>query len=108
MIVLFGVLVGALVALLVHPSVSPDQARYVAMGVVAALDAALGGIRAHLERTFSDRIFTVAFLGNAVVAALFVWLGDQLGVDLLTAVAVVFGVRIFQNLASIRRRILGG
>ena len=37
-----------------------------------------------------------------------VWVGDQLGVDLTTAVVVVFGVRIFQNLAAIRRRVFGG
>ena len=44
----------------------------------------------------------------ALVAAFLVWVGDQLGVDLSTAVVVVFGVRIFQNLAALRRRVFGG
>lgn len=108
MLVLFSLLVGALVALLFQPTIDADQARYVAMAVVAALDASLGGLRAHLEQTFSDRVFVIAFVSNALAAVAFVWLGDQLGLDLATAVAVVFGVRIFQNLAAIRRRYLGG
>lgn len=99
---------GAGLALLLQPSVSPEQARYVAVAVLAAVDATLGGVRAHLERTFSDRVFGVAFVSNAVVAAGLVWLGDQLGIDLVTAVAVVLGFRVFQNVAGIRRRVLGG
>ena len=108
MAALIGLVVGALVALLLRPTVPADLTRYVAIAVVAAVDASLGGLRAHLERTFNDRLFVVAFLLNAAVAAGLVWLGDQLSVDLTTAVAVVLGIRIFQNVAAIRRRLLGG
>ncbi|HUS61616.1 MAG TPA: small basic family protein, partial [Acidimicrobiales bacterium] len=80
----------------------------VAMAVVAAVDASFGGARAYLERTFNDRIFVIAFVLNAVVAAGLVWIGDQLSVDLTTAVVVVFGIRIFQNVAVVRRRVFGG
>jgi len=37
-----------------------------------------------------------------------VWVGDQLGADFTTAIVVVLGVRIFQNLAAVRRRLFGG
>jgi len=105
---LIGLVLGALVALLLRPTVPADMTRYVAMGVVAAVDASFGGIRAYVERTFNDRVFVLAFVSNAAVAAGLVWLGDQLAVDLTTAVVVVFGIRIFQNLAALRRRIFGG
>ena len=108
MLALVSLVIGAVLALVLRPSVSPEQSRYLAMAVVAALDSAFGGIRAQLEQTFSDRIFVIAFVSNAVLAALLVWVGDQLGADLSTAVVVVFGVRIFQNLAAIRRRVFGG
>jgi small basic protein len=103
-----GLLIGALVALLLRPTVPAEMTRYVAMGVVAAVDASFGGIRAYVERTFNDRVFVLAFVTNAAVAAGLVWLGDQLAVDLTTAVVVVFGIRIFQNLAALRRRLFGG
>ena len=52
-------------------------------------------------------MFVTSFLANVVVAALIVFLGDQLGVgtQLSTAVVVVLGIRIFSNAASIRRHI---
>ena len=108
MLALFGLLVGALVAILLQPSVPQELTRYVAMAVVAAVDAGLGGVRTYLEHTFNDRIFVIAFISNAAVAIFLVWVGDQLGADLSTAVVVVLGVRIFQNLAAIRRRVFGG
>ena len=108
MLALFSLLVGALVAVLLRPTVPQDTTRYLAMAVVAAIDSAFGGLRSYLERTFNDRIFVIAFVSNALVAAFLVWVGDQLGVDLSTAVVVVFGVRIFQNLAALRRRVFGG
>ena len=103
-----GLLVGALVALLLRPTVPAEMTRYVAMGVVAAVDASFGGVRAYVESTFNDRVFILSFVTNAAVAAGLVWLGDQLAVDLTTAVVVVFGIRIFQNLAAVRRRLFGG
>jgi len=105
---LFGLVLGALLAILLQPTVPQDLTRYVAMAVVAAVDTAVGGVRSNLERTFNDRIFVVSFVLNAAVAAFLVWIGDQLGVDLTTAIVVVFGIRIFQNVAAIRRRVLGG
>src|SRR5947208_9474783 len=105
---MIGLVVGALIALLLRPSVPAEAGRYVAMAVVAAIDASFGGVRTYLERTFNDRIFVLAFVSNALLALGLVWIGDQLGVDLTTAIVVVFGVRIFQNLAAILRRVFGG
>lgn len=108
MLVVIGLVVGALLAWLLAPEVPQESTRYVAMVVVAAIDAAFGGIRSWLEQTFNDRIFLISFLINALVASGLVWVGDQLAADLPTAVAVVFGIRIFQNVAAIRRRVFGG
>jgi len=108
MIALAGLLLGALLALVLHPTVSQSVGRYLAMVVVAAIDASLGGVRSSLEHTFNDRILVAAFVTNALVAGALVWVGDQVGVDLTTAVVVVLGIRIFQNVAAIRRRVFGG
>jgi small basic protein len=108
MLALLGLLVGAIVAIILQPTVPQELSQYVVIAVVAAIDAASGGVRAFLERTFNDRIFVIAFLSNALLGVGLVWVGDQLGADLSTAVVVVFGIRIFQNVAAIRRRVFGG
>ena len=108
MAALLGLVIGAVVALLARASVPQELSRYVAMAVVAALDGSFGGIRSYLEHTFSDRNFLIAFLSNAALAMGLVWVGDQLGLDFTAPVVVIFGIRIFQNLAAIRRRVFGG
>ncbi|MDP8970617.1 MAG: small basic family protein [Actinomycetota bacterium] len=107
MIPLIALLIGALLGLLVQPTVPSALAPYLPVAVVAALDAIFGGTRARLEGAFSERIFLVSFLSNIVLAVFLVYLGDQLSVgsELSTAVVVVLGVRIFQNLAAVRRHV---
>ena len=105
MIPLIALLIGALIGLLVRPEVPGLIQPYLPVAVVAALDAIFGAVRARLEGTFSERVFLISFLANVVVAVFLVYLGDQLGVgtELSTAVVVVFGFRIFANLAAVRR-----
>jgi small basic protein len=102
-----GLLVGVVVGLALEPTVPLWLQPYLPIAVVAALDAVFGGLRAVLDGIFDDRVFTVSFLSNIVVAALIVYLGDQLGVgsQLSTGVVVVLGIRIFSNAASIRRHL---
>ncbi len=107
MIPLIALLVGAALGLVLQPEVPAFLAPYLPVAVVAALDAVFGGVRARLDGTFSDRVFLVSFLSNVVLAVFLVFLGDQLGVgsELATAVVVVLGVRMFQNLAAVRRHL---
>lgn len=107
MIPLIALVIGAVLGLVLQPSVPAFIAPYLPVAVVAALDAIFGGVRARLDGTFSDRVFLISFLTNVVLATFLVFLGDQLGVgsELSTAVVVVLGVRIFQNLAAVRRHL---
>ena len=107
MIAAFGLVVGIIAGLLLHPTVPLWLQPYLPIAVVAALDAVFGGVRAVLDGIFDDKVFVVSFLSNVVVAALIVYLGDQLGVgaQLSTGVVVVLGVRIFSNVAAIRRHL---
>lgn len=107
MIAVLGLVAGIVAGLVLEPSVPVWLQPYLPIAVVAALDAVFGGIRAVLDGIFDDRVFTVSFLSNIVVAALIVYLGDQLGVgsQLSTGVVVVLGIRIFSNAAAIRRHL---
>jgi small basic protein len=106
-IAVIGLLVGVVAGLVLEPTVPAALQPYLPIAVVAALDALFGGLRAVLDGLFDDRVFLVSFLSNVVVAALIVFLGDQLGVgsQLSTGVVVVLGIRIFSNVAAIRRHL---
>ena len=107
MYALLALVAGVAIGLLVHPTVPDWLGPYLPIAVVAALDAVFGGVRARLDGVFDAKVFVVSFISNVVVAALIVFLGDQLGVgaQLSTAVVVVLGIRIFGNAAAIRRHI---
>ena len=107
MIAAIGLVIGIMVGLVLQPTVPLWLQPYLPIAVVAALDAVFGGVRAMLDGIFDDRVFIVSFLSNIIVAALIVYLGDQLGVgsQLSTGVVVVLGIRIFSNAAAIRRHL---
>jgi small basic protein len=81
-------------------------ARYTAVMILAAVDSILGAVKAWLNGTFENKVFLSGLLVNSIVAGSLTYLGDRLGVELYLAAVVAFGVRIFDNLAVIRRHIL--
>lgn len=107
MIAVLGLLVGIVAGLLLQPDVPLWLEPYLPIAVVAALDAVFGGLRAYLDGIFDDKVFVVSFVSNVVIAAAIVFLGDKLGVggQLSTGVIVVLGIRIFSNVAAIRRHV---
>ena len=107
MIAALGLLLGIIAGLAFAPDVPLSLQNYLPIAVVAALDAVFGALRAYLDGIFDDKVFVVSFVSNVLVAALVVFLGDQLGVggQLSTGVVVVLGIRIFSNAAAIRRRV---
>ena len=107
MIPILGLAAGVLLGLFLDPTVPLVLQPYLPIAVVAALDAVFGGLRAYLDGIFDDKVFVISFLSNVVIAAGIVFLGDKLGVggQLSTGVIVVLGIRIFANVAAIRRHV---
>ena len=104
---ILGLLIGLIVGSLLRVEVPAQYSRYTAMAILAALDSVLGAARAELEGTFNNRVFITGLLVNALLAGLLTFIGDRLGVELYLAAIVAFGVRLFDNLARIRRRFIG-
>ena len=107
MIAAVGLLIGVLLGLVLQPQVPIWLEPYLPIAVVAALDAVFGALRAFLDGIFDDKVFVVSFVSNVLIAAVIVYLGDKLGVggQRSTGVIVVLGIRIFSNVAAIRRHI---
>ncbi|WP_392508595.1 small basic family protein [Naumannella halotolerans] len=105
MIAIIGLVVGILLGALLQPTLPVFLQPYLPIAIIAALDALFGAFRAWLEGRFDDKVFVVSFASNVLIAALIVWIGDQIGVgsQLSTGVVVVLGIRIFTNAAAIRR-----
>jgi len=91
-------------------------ARYTAVAILAGLDTIVGGWRAWIEDKFDNSVFLTGFVSNSLLGVGLVALGEQLGLQtgvgdgrisvMMIAAAVVFGSRILQNLAVLRRLLI--
>jgi small basic protein len=82
-------------------------ARYSGLVLLATLDSLIGGSIAKLEGSWDFRLFATGLLFNSVMAGILAFVGDVLGLELYFAAIVALGIRIFNNLASLRRQLLG-
>jgi len=103
---LLGLLIGIVIGSALYIPIPGAFAKYLSVAVLAALDSVFGGLKSILEDNFDGTILLTGFFTNALLAALLAYLGDRLGVDLYLAAVFAFGVRLFQNLAIIRREVL--
>ncbi len=103
---ILGLLGGIILGFTFNISYPTEYSFYITMGLLAAIDSILGAARSHLEGKYNNLIFISGFITNAILAGLLAYLGDRLGVPLYYAAILVFGGRLFQNLAVIRRLII--
>lgn len=98
-----GLIVGLVLGSLGPVVIPQEYAKLFSVALLAALDTVFGGLRAASEEKFDNTVFITGFFTNALLAAALVYIGDRLGIDLYYVAMLAFGLRIFQNLAIIRR-----
>lgn len=106
MIPIIGLLIGLILGIFLPIKIPTAYSSYLSVAILACLDSVFGGIRSSLENKFDTDIFISGFFGNAILAAGLTYLGDRLNVPIYLAAVVVFGGRIFQNFAVMRREII--
>lgn len=103
MLIIIAVILGILLAFAVDWYIPVSLTSYFAIVILAALDSIFGGFRSSLEKKFDYTIFITGLLGNSAIAVFLMYIGRRLGADLYLAAVLVFGTRMFQNFAAIRR-----
>lgn len=101
-----SLILGALIGSILTVNASLGIAKYLSIAILAALDSVLGGARSLLEDTYDGLIMLSGFITNALLAMALAFLGTQIGIDMFMAATICFALRIFSNLAFIRRDII--
>lgn len=101
-----GLVIGLIIGLSFPFSVPSEYAKFMSVALLASLDSVFGGLLAGIEEKFDNTVFITGFFTNALLAAGLVYIGDRLGIDLYYVALLAFGLRVFQNLAIIRRYFL--
>jgi Uncharacterized conserved protein (small basic protein) len=101
-----GLLIGIIIGIVWNVNIPDKFSPYMSVAILACLDSVFGAVRASLSKNFQADIFISGFFGNAVLAAGLAYLGDRLGIPIYIAAVIVFGGRIFDNFAIIRRLLI--
>ncbi|MFB4162577.1 small basic family protein [Alteribacillus sp. JSM 102045] len=101
-----GIFIGILLGLLTGVQIPAEYTVYLTIAVLAVLDTLFGGVKASLKHEFEDSLFLSGLFINLVFALSLAFLGKQLGVDLYLAAVFAFGMRLFRNIAIIRREMV--
>ena len=101
-----GLVLGIALGMICPLAIPIAYAKLFSVALLASLESVFGGVRSSLEEKFDNTIFISGFFTNALLAACLVYVGDRLGIDLYYVALLAFGLRIFQNLAIIRRYLL--
>lgn len=103
---LVGIVLGIIAGLYLPFKIPSLYSAYMSIALLAAIDSVFGGIKTLLQNRFDNLIFITGFITNTLLAAILAYMGDIMGVPLYLAAIFAFGVRIFQNLAIIRHKLL--
>lgn len=106
MIAIIGLLIGIILGLKLNITIPEQYSTYMSVAILACLDSVFGAVKGSLTKNFRADIFMSGFFGNAILAAALAYLGDKLGIPIYIAAVIVFGGRIFDNFAVIRRLLI--
>ncbi len=100
---IFAGILGVICGIIVPYNLSLAHVPYIAVALIAALDSICGAILANLNKKFNMNVLLTGLVSNAILAVALTYIGALLGIELYFVVMIVFGVRIFNNVAAIRR-----
>ncbi|MBQ7605524.1 MAG: small basic family protein [Firmicutes bacterium] len=103
LVIVIGLVIGICIGFAFNITFPTVYSFYITMALLAALDSVIGAARAHMEEKYDSLVFGTGFICNALLAAVLTWIGDKLGIPLYYAAILVFGGRLFNNLAVMRR-----
>jgi small basic protein len=100
--VLIGLAIGIAIGVWVPYEIPTEFARYTAIGILGVLDSVFGAARADLQHKYNHTIFISGLIFNMTLAVAITYLGDKLSLNLYLAVIIVFTLRIFANIGTMR------
>lgn len=106
MVAFLGLIIGGILGVIFDVNIPESLSPYMSVAILACLDSVFGALRANLSKNFRAEIFISGFFGNALLAVAMAFLGDKLGIPMYIAAVIVFGGRIFDNFATIRRLVI--
>ncbi len=101
---ILGLALGVFVANSLSVSISEDLSVFLAVGLILTLDLMVEGTSQYLGGKFSLRSMLLTYFFNLLFAYFLLSIGNLMRVDLYIALFIVFGIKLFSNLAYISQK----
>jgi small basic protein len=101
---LLGLLLGVTLANTLSFSVTEDLSVFIAVGLIITLDLLVEGASQYLSGKFSLRSMMLTYFFNLLFAYFLLTIGNLMRIDLYIALFIVFGIKLFSNLAYISQK----
>ncbi len=87
----------------VVPFIVPSMySKLFSVAILAGIGSLFTGVKLIIRDKFDSRFFVLNFLATVVIAVIFVFIGDNLGLDLYYVVLLAIGFRLLQDLDIIK------
>lgn len=101
---LIGLVLGIGLASNMNLSITEEFSVFVAVGLIITLDLLVEGTSQYLGNKFSLRSMLLTYGFNLLFAYFLLTIGNLMRVDLYIALFIVFGIKLFSNLAYISQK----
>lgn len=101
---LLGVVLGIYLATHLNFAVTEELSVFIAVGLIITLDLLVEGTSQFLGNRFSLRSMLLTYFFNLLFAYFLLTIGNLMRVDLYIALFIVFGIKLFSNLAYISQK----
>lgn len=101
---LAGLVFGVVLANSLSFSITEDVSVFIAVGIIITLDLMVEGTSQYLGGKFSLRSMLLTYIFNLLFAYFLLTIGNLMRVDLYIALFIVFGIKLFSNLAYISQK----
>jgi small basic protein len=101
---LIAVLAGFLLANRVELTLSEEISVYLAVGLVLTIDLLVEGVRRYVKGEFILKALIFNYTANLLFSYFFLRIGNLVRIDLYIPLFIVFGMKLFSNLAYISQK----
>ncbi|WP_296895824.1 small basic family protein [uncultured Megamonas sp.] len=104
-IVILCIIAGLLGGIIGHmmPIIIPvEYNKLFSVAILAGIESVCNAFRSIIKEKFNSKIFVMNFFVNVIIVVLFVFIGDNLGLDLYYVVLLALGFKLLQDLDIVK------
>lgn len=95
-------LLGGSIGYIVPVVIPTEYNKLFSVAILAGIESVCSVIKLIMRDKFKGNIFIITFFANVIIAVLFVFIGDSLGLDLYYVILLALGFKLLQDLDVVK------